>query len=242
MAKKNTWKTIGRVAWELFKDSFGSTLTYLCTGTLLMIFTYDENALAWSSEKLTWIIICAAFAIGYNIFVAHTVGSTGYEMLVSGNLKRKMSTEEESFISPKNYAREYRPWKGWVMGIMTASITLILSLLCGRYQAYIDGKLYHKYAQVLVSAGAYLSGWSFLPMLYLNKSGVYISYYWGVALSLIPVLVTGIFYIRGAYTKRNKAIKAQEEADRQRKAEEEKRLNVRVNYGGLPGTKPKKKR
>jgi hypothetical protein len=49
-------------------------------------------------------------------------------------------------------------------------------------------------------------------------------------------------YIAGAYARRNKAIRQQLLAEQAEKAEEERRKNKKVNYGALPGTKPKKRK
>jgi hypothetical protein len=44
----------------------------------------------------------------------------------------------------------------------------------------------------------------------------------------------------GAYRKRNKKIREQIIADRM--AQEEAKREKKINYGGLPGTKPKKRK
>jgi hypothetical protein len=57
---------------------------------------------------------------------------------------------------------------------------------------------------------------------------------------LIPTIVCGLCYIWGAYARRNKTWRAQE---LKRKAEEElANKPKKINYGGLPGTKPKKRK
>ena len=71
-------------------------------------------------------------------------------------------------------------------------------------------------------------------------SGAAVSYYWSCLLGILPIAICGAFYIIGAYGKRAKAIKAQELADKASQAQAEK--PKKINYGGLPGTKPKKKR
>ena len=58
--------------------------------------------------------------------------------------------------------------------------------------------------------------------------------------ALLPLIVGGVFYVIGAYGKRAKAIKAQELADKASKEQVEK--PKKINYGGLPGTKPKKRK
>ena len=87
--------------------------------------------------------------------------------------------------------------------------------------------------------------WSIMPFFFANvvstlNGAATISYYWTCLFAILPLLVGGIFYVVGAYGKRAAAIKAQELADKTSKEQTEK--PKKVNYGGLPGTKPKKKK
>ena len=52
--------------------------------------------------------------------------------------------------------------------------------------------------------------------------------------------VSGGLYIAGAYGRRNKTLRQQEIAARAAEAEQSK--PKKINYGGLPGTKPKKRK
>jgi uncharacterized membrane protein len=85
-----------------------------------------------------------------------------------------------------------------------------------------------------------LSGWSIIPFYYYNLAGGSVSYFISIAFAVLPIIVTGVMYIVGAYGKRNKTIKAQELADRAAQAAANK--PKKINYGGLPGTKPKKRK
>jgi hypothetical protein len=57
--------------------------------------------------------------------------------------------------------------------------------------------------------------------------------------AIIPVISAGGCYIWGAYARRDKRLReeALQVADKRNTQQKEKK----VNYGGLPGTKPKKK-
>ena len=85
-----------------------------------------------------------------------------------------------------------------------------------------------------------LSGWSLLPFVFANLGGASVSYLVSLVLAVLPIIVTGVFYILGAYGRRAKTIKAQELADRAAAAEAAK--PKKINYGGLPGTKPRKRK
>ena len=70
--------------------------------------------------------------------------------------------------------------------------------------------------------------------------GMGVSYWFSLLMALIPIAVTGATYLWGAYGKRNKITREQELADRAARAQENK--PKKINYGGLPGTKPRKKK
>ena len=93
---------------------------------------------------------------------------------------------------------------------------------------------------VIVLLGFLLSGWSLLPLYFANASGVAVSYFLSLLFALIPIVVTGVLYIVGAYARRAKTIRQQELADKAAAAEQTK--EKKINYGGLPGTKPKKRK
>ena len=85
-----------------------------------------------------------------------------------------------------------------------------------------------------------MKSWSVIPMYLMNRTGIAISYYVSCVFALIPIAVTGGFYIAGAYARRAKRLREQLIAEKAQKADEEK--VKKINYGGLPGTKPKKRK
>ena len=92
----------------------------------------------------------------------------------------------------------------------------------------------------MVLIGILLSGLTLLPCFYLNGAGITIHYGFTLFFMIIPIAVTGGFYIAGAYGKRNKNMRMQEEQEAALRAKEAR--GGKVNYGGLPGTKPKKRK
>lgn len=245
---KRTIKQIGRQVWEFFKASVPASLMYFCAGTVLMMLTLkmDEDTetanLIWDNTKLLWTIVCIAVAAAYDGLISYAQGGQGYEMLVSGNMKR-MSSDiygGELKISSHKFAKEYREWKGFAIGGFMALFPIVVGILFGVNQTAIDNQKMGTGLAVVLLIGFLLSGWSVLPFYYLNASGHSISYFVSILFALVPIIVTGVMYIVGAYGKRAKTIKAQELADRAAAAEANK--TKKINYGGLPGTKPKKRK
>ena len=107
-------------------------------------------------------------------------------------------------------------------------------------QGKIDTQQLSGGVAIVVLIGFLLSGWSVIPFYVLNMGGAGISYFISILFALIPIAVTGGFYIAGAYARRSKRLREQYVAEQAalREATREKK----INYGGLPGTKPKKRK
>ncbi len=232
----------GRYVWEMVKSALPSIFMYLCAGTILMMIIYSdvkEGELAkWSSADKVWTGVCIVCAAAYNALIGWAQGGTHYEMLVSGNVKR--STQDvygnEYKMSSHKYAKEYRVWKGFVVGGIISLVTIVIGIVFGCQQSKIDGEL-----TGTAVIGFILSGWSVLPIYCANvATGAGISYFLSLLFALIPIGVSGGFYIAGAYARRNKNLRQQMIADKQAQAEAQKQK--KINYGGLPGTKPKKRK
>lgn len=237
--KKQT-KEFFKYALSLLKQSLPSLLMYISAGGVLMMLTLKQDALAWDNSKLTWTLVCVVVAAGYNLMVSLAQGSEGYDMLVTGNVQRYSFEVVEGGYKMSKYKpeKEYRVWKGFVVGGVIALFTLISAILMGANQASIDSDV-SKSSITIIIVCAILSGWCALPMYYLNVSGYAISYFWMLPCALLPVVVSGVGYIIGAYRKRAKELKKQALKDSEEQA---KNKPKKVNYGALPGTKPRKRK
>lgn len=258
---KKTFKKVGRQIWELFKGSIPGALMFACAGAVLVILTMkgETSELHWTGGKVAWTVVCITAATMYAGLMAYVSGGSAYEMLVTGNVKRmsEYTTETGYKMSKHMLAREYRVWKGFAIGGFMCIIPLFSGIIFGANQAKIDGMIadlmsgaettsaFGSGFAVLIILGLFLSGWSILPFFISNAviipaGGAALSYYYSCFFALIPVLVTGGMYIAGAYGKRAKSIRRQQIADRE--AEMEANREKKINYGGLPGTKPKKRK
>jgi hypothetical protein len=163
-------------------------------------------------------------------------------MLVSGNLKR-ISAErygEGYKISSHKEVKEFRMWKGFAIGLMIAMWTMIVAIVFGCNQAAIDSKQVGQDLTGFTLLGLMTSGWAILPFYYMNASGAAASYFFALLFTVLQIGVSGGFYIAGAYGKRRKSVKEQMLAEKAAAAQEKK--EKKINYGGLPGTKPKKRK
>ena len=245
---KEKVKLVLKYAWTLFKFSIPSLIIYSCAGAIMMMLTMKEDvALTWDNNKLLWTVLGWVLAIGYNVAAAYSQGIVGYDMLASGNMQRRAEDRGSALkISKYDELQEYRPWKGFVIGAMSGIIMLVFGLLFGKNTAVINSVFDQSSANVeknigiLVLCGFIFSGLTLLPTFYLNGAGVAINYYVTIVAVIVPIIVTGFAYIGGAYGKRNKVLRAQDKPRAELEAKQNKQS--KVNYGALPGTKPKKRK
>ena len=247
MTVKKKMKKIGRQTWELFKMSFLSMFMYAAASVIVVMLTMGES-LKFTTTKAVWWAVCLVGALAYNALTAYAQGSSAFDMLVSGNMRRMSMAEMEGGykISSHREAKEYRNWKGFVVGAILAIFPIVTGIVFGCNQTLIDTVFSSDSTTTNVAFGwvflilLLLSGWSPTLFLMLNSSGASISYFWCIPFAILPVLVNGFFYIIGAYGGRRKALKAQELADRA--SQNQSAIAPKINYGGLPGTKPKKRK
>ncbi len=243
-------KRIGRYIWELFKSSILPSIMYFCAGIIILMIVMkdgEDEKIVWDGMKLLWTVVCIVGGAAYNALAAWGSGGTQYEMLVSGNVKRSATDAygNEYRMSNHKEAKEYRAWKGFVVGAMTAVLPIVFAIVLGCNQEAINASQTEGASNglgVLLLCGLFLCGWTTVPFYCMNSVGISVSYFWGALIALIPVVVSGAMYIAGAYGRRNKAIRQQELAEKAAAAEAAKQANRRINYGGLPGTKPKKRK
>ena len=241
---KEKLKFVCGYTWSLFKASVLPSIMYFCASAILMMLVIKGEKVDWTSTDITWTVVCILGGAAYNALAAWANGGSHYEMLVSGNVKRSTYDAYGNAykISSHKIAKEYRVWKGFVVGAFTAILPVVFGIILGANQTAIEAGEPGKALGIILLLAFFFSGWSVLPFYCMNQAGIAVSYYYSLFLAIIPILVTGCVYIAGAYARRNKAIRQQQLAELAAKAEEEKKKNKKINYGGLPGTKPKKRK
>lgn len=247
MTFKKKMKKIGRQTWELIKMSLPSLFMYAALSVIVVMLTLGEG-FKITTTRVVWWAVCVAVSLGYNALMAYAQGTMGFDMLVSGNMRRMSMAELEGGykISSHREAKEYRVWKGFVIGGILAIFPLVTGIVFGCNQTLINSVLTANTTTNNVAFGwvflilLLLSGWSPALFLLLNASGVYVSYFWCIPFAVLPILINGFLYIAGAYGKRRKALREQELADRLSQAQTA--TAPKINYGGLPGTKPRKRK
>ena len=87
MGFKKRMKKIGRYTWELVKMAFPSLFMYFALSIIVIMLTMGKT-LTFSAGKVTWWAVCLVGVLVYNGLMSYVQGTMGFEMLVSGNMKR----------------------------------------------------------------------------------------------------------------------------------------------------------
>ncbi len=233
-----------RYGWEMFKSSMLPSIMYCCGGWLLMVIALRGEPIEWTSTKRLWSIILIAVGVAYHMFAAWACGGSQYEMLASGNVKRTSyaATGNEYHIAGHKEAKEYRVWKGFVIGALTSALPIVITILLACNQEAVHAEKLSKGISVLLLIAFFFCNWATIPFYCMNAAGIYVSYWVALSVCVLPIIVGGVMYIVGAYSRRNKNMRLRMLEDKAAEAEAARRANPKINYGGLPGTKPRKRK
>ena len=218
-AHPNGWQLF----WRIQRESWRRTIT-----PALMYFFMSLLLLAAQAIEIVWLqivlgIVCIAGGIFFNAHLLFHFGAAHDDVLRSGILYRKRE-EEGIAISPDHHVeKEYRPWKGFYIGFLMGLPVIILGILSGALEGTTAGGY-------LAGAFVMLAGCAIVPFTWLRNyvpsmSGL--SLYWTILTIVVPILVSGLFYILGAYRNRRKlAEKEAREAAVKRAAEEARQARL----------------
>lgn len=146
------------------------------------------------SAQMAWAALCAVVALAYNGFLMWICGGNHYEMLVSGNLKRRSAMQSGSELNMASYKfqKEYRPWKGFAIGAFVSLLLIVGSIVLGCNQTAIVEAATNEEVTLTTGLAAVslifycLAGWVLLPILELNIAGTAVSFFVGCAFALLP--------------------------------------------------------
>lgn len=213
--KQNTQKPLtkrrifGRIQKECFRRSVTVYLMYLFM-SLIMLACQAINEGTTAVEVVLG-VICILIGMAFNVHLCYHVGCDHYDAYITGCLHRRNALFGIQSGGNHRVEREYRPYKGFLIGFYVGLIVVVLGILAGVFQGTEGGY----YALMFLSM---FGGWAIIPVGWLitlvNEN---ISYFWSLAFILIPVLVSGISYIVGAQLQRRRK---EQEAERAKQVEE----------------------
>ena len=194
------WKLFWRIQKECWRHMVTPALMYMFTGlTAVALYTLINNFYA----HLILEILLLLSGVGFNIHLCFQYGKMHYDAYVTGCLHRQNEIFGIQSGGNHRVEKEYRPWKGFYIGFLVGVPVLIFGGL-----GHIEGA--RSVCAILLML---FSWWSFIPAslvssYHFNVLGAEsfpLSTIWSLPMIVLPVLVSGISYIMGAYiNKRNR--------------------------------------
>ena len=202
-AHPNGWQLF----WRIQRESWRRMLT-----PALMYFFMSLMMLAVQVIEIVWLqivlgVACIAGGIFFNAHLMFHFGDAHYDTFLSGRLYRKREQEEGIFTAPDHHVeKEYRPWKGFFIGFLIGLPVILLGILSGALEGTTAGN-------AMLWAFAMLAGCAIVPITWLRNyvSGLAgLSYFWTIPTVIVPIVVSGVFYMLGAWNNQRKRTRREE--------------------------------
>lgn len=217
-----------RNTWECFRRAVTPFLMYFFM-SLIMIACQAIGS-AWARIILG--ILCILAGAFFNGHLLYHCGVKHYSDFLSGEARRRDVLFGAKDTADHHPEREYRPWKGFVIGFFVGLPVLILGTLSGffydRLGGDISGSTGASFSQLAL---VMLAGWAIVPVTWFgsrtNAEGVPVglkaSPFWSLLFILLPIAVSGVFYIIGALRERDRRLETEARVERVKAAREEAR-------------------
>lgn len=196
-----------RTQWECLQKMLLPALMYMFMSTLLLATQLI------SAEHLKWLkillgTICILIGAGFNAHLCFQFGGTHCEAYLAAQAHRESGVSGGK-LRPE---LEYRPWKGFYIGFLVGVPVIILGTI-----AAIPGAMNGWAAVIFVL----FAGWAIMPVSWFGGTGAMFAL--SICMIVLPITVSGIFYILGAKYKKKKKLEQEERARRVKEAGEKAR-------------------
>lgn len=186
-----------RLQKELWRRMVTPFLMYFFMSLLLLALQAVNDSLLWL--RIGGGILCILGGAFFNGHLLYNTGVMHYGVYVAGELHRR----NELFGIPSGGdhrpEQEYRPWKGFVIGLYIGLPVIILGILAGRFY----GSSTATWANIVL---VMFAGWAIIPITWFGAAyneegvavGMRVSPYFSILMVILPIVVSGVFYIVGA--------------------------------------------
>lgn len=218
-------KIFWRIQRECLRRSVTVYLMYLFMGLIMLAcqaIHEDTTAL-----EIVLGVACILIGMAFNVHLCYHAGCDHYDAYVTGCAHRKNALFGIDSGANHRVEREYRPYKGFLIGFYAGLIVIVLGILAGIFQ-----NSENNFALLFLTIFA---GCSIIPVTWVIASvGSSVSCFWSLLFVLVPIIVSGIAYIVGAKMQRNKKFMEKERMQRveeaARRAREEAEQHVQETH------------
>ena len=203
-----------RTQAECLRRAITPCLMYVFMSMIALVMqTVSKGVVSWWSIALG--IVCIVCGAVYNAHLCFHTGKKHYEVYLTGEFRRR--NEAFGIESGGDYRahEEFRVWKGFYIGLLTGLPVLIFGTVSAFTRA-VDF-VYLMFA-----------GWAYLPLAWARQisGNLNINGAWTLFMLLLPIAVSGTFYLLGARKRRTEKEQADAraaEVERIREEQKQKR-------------------
>ena len=175
-----------RVQKECLRRSVTPYVMYLMMSLLLLACQAIPNV----PLRLILSVLCILAGMAYNTHLCYTYGKMHYDAYLTGAIHRQNALFGIQSGGDHREEREFRPYKGFLIGFYTAMPALIFGILSGCFP---------NAAGTLLTLFVMFAGWAIIPVSWMKElAHLNISNFVSIAFIAIPILVSGFAYLWGA--------------------------------------------
>ncbi len=176
-----------RITGECFRRAVTPFLMYL----FMSLIAFACQAINNTAAQITLGVFCILCGAAFNAHLCYTYGRTHYDAYATGCIHRRNAVFGIASGGDHRPEREYRVWKGFLIGLCTGAPVLII----GVFAHFFKG------AELALMM---IAGWSVFPIQWIRLALPGTSAAYSLLMVLLPVLVSGVFYIIGARLEKRK--------------------------------------
>ena len=179
--------------------------------SMLLLATQEIGAEGLVWLRITLGTLCILIAAAFNAHLAYTAGIAHYDAFLTGNIHRRNIEQGIASGGDHHTEREYAPWKGFYIGFLVGVPVLLFAGLACIPGAMNEELAIGRFMLIMFAGFAIVPvSWVFEGLYGGMSTGAYA---WSMLFVLLPIIVTGVFYIIGAHVekKRKQVIEERQE-------------------------------
>ncbi len=208
----NVFQQIMRVIWECLKRAIVPFVMYLTMSFLLLacMLLEDKNIV------LMYILsaVCILGAGAYNAHLCFLSGKTHYDAYLTGCIHRKNARLGIPSGKEHRVEREYRFWKGFLIGFLIGVPVIICASIAGANPASSAAG----FSMIVLILFA---GWAVIPITWFEGA----SAFWAMLLIIYPIIISGVFYIVGGEKQKSIKLAEKQRMERVQELAQEQQAN-----------------
>ncbi len=190
-----------RIQWECFRRAVTPYLMYLFMSSLALVCqVIVENDNSWLEILLG--TVCILIGAVFNGHLCYHYGKMHYGAFVAGETHRRNEAFGIQSGGDHRPEREYRAWKGALIGFYVSVPAIILGIIAGS----IPSERLMQGSGIIYMLFVMFAGWAILPITWFGTAeggvGLAVSPYWSIAMIALPILVSLVLYNVGAYMEK----------------------------------------